>query len=87
MASRTMKYMQSQPASRLHLLCFILLVVGRTYGQHMNGWFSFQMFSTHPDRYSIVQLFALAGVVWLSAPAVTALAAWGIAQDLRTDNL
>jgi uncharacterized protein YecT (DUF1311 family) len=37
MASRTMTHMQSQPASRLHLLCFILLVVGRTYGQHMNA--------------------------------------------------
>lgn len=32
-----MAYMRSRPTSQLLLLCLILLVVGRTYGQHMNA--------------------------------------------------
>ncbi len=41
------------------------------------------MFSTHPDRYSLMQFFALATLVWLSAPVVTALAVWCVAHDFR----
>jgi hypothetical protein len=47
------------------------------------GWFAFHMFSTHPDRYSLMQFFALGAVVSASAPVVTALAAWYAAQDFR----
>jgi hypothetical protein len=47
------------------------------------GWFAFHMFSTHPDRYSLVQFFALAALVSASAPVVTALAAWYVVQDFR----
>ncbi len=47
------------------------------------GWFAFHMFSTHPDRYSMRQFFALATLVWLSAPVVTALAVWCVAHDFR----
>ena len=48
-----------------------------------DGWFAFHMFSTHPDRYSLTQFFALAAVVWVSAPVVTALALWWVANDFR----
>ena len=48
-----------------------------------DGWFAFHMFSTHPDRYSLIQYFALGGVVLASAPVVTALAVWYVAQDFR----
>jgi hypothetical protein len=41
------------------------------------------MFSTHPDRYSLLQFLALGGLVLASAPVVTALAAWYVAQDFR----
>jgi len=47
------------------------------------GWFAFHMFATHPDRYSLIQFFALAGLVWASAPVVTALALWYVIGDLR----
>jgi hypothetical protein len=47
------------------------------------GWFAFHMFSTHPDRYSLRQFFALATLVGLSAPVVTALAVWWVAHDFR----
>jgi hypothetical protein len=49
-----------------------------------DGWFAFHMFSTHPDRYSLKQFLALAGLVWASAPAVTGLAVWYVAQDFRS---
>ena len=48
-----------------------------------DGWFAFHMFSTHPDRYSLMQYFALGGVVSASAPVVTALAVWYVAHDFR----
>jgi len=48
-----------------------------------DGWFAFHMFSTHPDRYSLMQYFALGGVVAASAPVVTALAVWYVARDFR----
>jgi hypothetical protein len=47
------------------------------------GWFAWHMFSTHPDRYSLMQFFALGGVVLASAPVATALAAWYVAYDIR----
>jgi hypothetical protein len=47
------------------------------------GWFAFHMFSTHPDRYSLVRFSALAALVLASAPVVTGLAAWYAAQDFR----
>ena len=50
------------------------------------GWFAFHMFSTHPDRYSIMQFSGLAAIVWGSAPVVTALAIWYVAQDLKTQH-
>ena len=55
-------------------------IVERTTG----GWFAFHMFSTHSDRYSPAQFFALAGLVWVSAPVVTALALWYVVQSLRS---
>lgn len=48
------------------------------------GWFAFHMFSTHPDRYSLTQFFALEALTWASAPVVTALAVWWIIQDFRS---
>jgi hypothetical protein len=48
------------------------------------GWFAFHMFATHPDRYSVIQYFALAGVVLGSAPVVTALALWCAGRDFRS---
>jgi hypothetical protein len=45
-------------------------------------WFAFHMFSTHPDRYSLMQFFALGALVWASAPVVTVLAAWYVTMDL-----
>jgi hypothetical protein len=47
------------------------------------GWFAFHMFSTHPDRYSLMQFFALAALVLASAPVVTALAALYVTEDFR----
>jgi hypothetical protein len=47
------------------------------------GWFAFHMFATHPDRYSLIQFFALASLVWASAPLVTALALWYAVHDFR----
>lgn len=47
------------------------------------GWFAFHMFSTHPDRYSLTQFFALAAVVFASAPVVTAIALWYFVQACR----
>jgi hypothetical protein len=47
-----------------------------------DDWFAFHMFSTHPDRYSLMQFFALGALVWASAPVVTVLAAWYVTMDL-----
>jgi hypothetical protein len=47
------------------------------------GWFAFHMFSTHPDRYSLMQFFALGALVAASAPIITALAGWHVALDFR----
>jgi len=58
------------------LLAFLVLQVTT------NGWFAFHMFSTHPDPYSLAQFFGLAALVGGSAPVVTGLAAWYVAQDL-----
>jgi hypothetical protein len=48
------------------------------------GQFAFHMFSSHPDRYSLLQFVALSAVVWASAPVVTALAVWYVAKDFRS---
>lgn len=47
-----------------------------------SGWFSFHMFSTHPDPYSLLQFLGLTSLIWVSAPVVTALAAWHVAGSL-----
>jgi hypothetical protein len=47
------------------------------------GWFAWHMFSTHPDRYSLMQFFALGAVILASAPLVTALASWYGVRDFR----
>jgi hypothetical protein len=67
--------------SAVSFVCAIAFAVlqGRT-----GGWFAFHMFSTHPDRYSVVQFFGLAALTWASAPVVTALAIWFVVQDVRT---
>jgi hypothetical protein len=57
------------------ILAFIVLQ-SRT-----GGWFAYHMFSTHPDRYSFVQFFTLGALVLASAPVITALALWYVAQD------
>jgi hypothetical protein len=51
-----------------------------------DGWFAFHMFSTHPDRYSLMQFFALAALVLASAPVATGLAAWYVAFNFRRRN-
>jgi hypothetical protein len=48
------------------------------------GGFAFHMFSTHPDPYSFAQVAGLTGVVWLSAPIVTALALFHILRKIRS---
>jgi hypothetical protein len=48
-----------------------------------DGWFVFHMFSTHPDRYSLMQFIAGGALVAASAPVVTALAVWCAAQDFH----
>ena len=48
------------------------------------GGFAFHMFSTHPDRYSLAQVGALTGVVWLSAPVVTGLALFHVLREIRS---
>src|SRR5271168_3653934 len=45
------------------------------------GWFAFHMFSTHPDRYSLIQFFTGGALVSASAPVVTALAVWYVGVD------
>jgi hypothetical protein len=51
------------------------------------GWFAFHMFGTHSDRYSLMHFFQHAGLVWLSAPVVTALAVWYAVRDWRSHAL
>lgn len=46
-------------------------------------WFAVHMLSIHADRYSLAHFLALAALVWASAPAVTGLALWYVAQDFR----
>jgi hypothetical protein len=48
-----------------------------------DGWIVFHMFSTHPDRYSLMQFIAGGALVAASAPVVTALAVWCAAQDFH----
>ena len=50
------------------------------------GGFAFHMFSTHPDPYSLAQVVALTGVVWLSAPVVTALALFHVIRKIRAEE-
>jgi len=63
--------------SGLSALTFTILQV------KTGGWFAFHMFSTHPDRYSLLQFLALGALVSASAPVVTALAMWYAALDFR----
>jgi hypothetical protein len=48
------------------------------------GGFAFHMFSTHPDPYSLTQVFALSGLVWLSAPVVAGLALFHVLRKIRS---
>lgn len=68
-------------AAALGLLCALAFAVLQIT---TDGWFAFHMFSTHPDPYSLRQFFGLAGLVWLSAPVVTGLALWYVAQNFRS---
>lgn len=67
-------------AAAMSLACLLIFAILQATS---GGWFVFHMFSTHSDRYSILQFFALAGLVWLSAPLVSGLAVWQVAQDFR----
>jgi hypothetical protein len=51
------------------------------------GWFAFHMFSTHPDRYSMMQFVVIGALVAASAPVVTALAVWYAAHDFHRGAL
>jgi hypothetical protein len=68
----------------LAVMGFICAIAFAVLQARTGGWFVFHMFSTHPDRYSVVQFFGLATLVWASAPVVTALAIWFVVQDLRS---
>lgn len=59
-------------------LAFVILQV--TTG----GWFAFHMFSTHPDRYSLMQFVMGGALAAASAPVVTAVAVWYAAQALES---
>ncbi|MBI3474125.1 MAG: hypothetical protein HY010_00195 [Acidobacteria bacterium] len=67
-------------AGALGLACAVAMVVLQ---ERTGNWFAFHMFSTHPDRYSLKQFFALMTLVWAGAPVATALAVWYVVQDLR----
>ena len=67
-------------AATLGFLCSLAFAAAQI---RTGGYFAFHMFSTHPDRYSLLQFFALAGLVWASAPVVTGLALWYVVQDFR----
>ncbi|MBI1740958.1 MAG: hypothetical protein HY233_05255 [Acidobacteriales bacterium] len=67
-------------AAALGSACVLAFLILQIVTGH---WFAFHMFSTHSDCYSLVQFFALAALVWASAPVVTALAVWYVAQDFR----
>lgn len=51
------------------------------------GWFAFHMFSTHPDRYSVMQFVVGGALVAASAPVVTAVAVWYAARDFHRRTL
>jgi hypothetical protein len=46
------------------------------------GAFAFHMFATHHDPYSFAKFLGLAGLVWLTAPVITALAIFHVAQTI-----
>jgi hypothetical protein len=48
----------------------VAAVVFLMFQINTGGWFAFHMFSTHPDRYSLLQFFTLGALVWGSAPVV-----------------
>ena len=47
-----------------------------------SGGYAFQTLSTHYDRYSLKQFFALMALVWLSSPVVTGLASFHVFNSL-----
>ncbi len=67
-------------AVALGTLCAVAFAVLQV---RTGGWFAFHMFSTHPDRYSLVQLLTLGFLVWASAPLITGLALWHVAEGLH----
>ncbi len=46
------------------------------------GAFAFHMFATHHDPYSFAKFLGLAGLVWLTAPVITALAIFHVARTI-----
>jgi hypothetical protein len=46
------------------------------------GAFAFHMFATHRDPYSFAQFVGFTGLVWLTAPVVTALAIFYVARTI-----
>ena len=71
-------------AAALGSVCVVAFAILQAVTSH---WFAFHMFSTHSDRYSLLQFFALAGLVWISAPVLTGLALWHVAHDFRAQNV
>jgi hypothetical protein len=49
------------------------------------GGFAFHMFSTHSDPYFVAKFSALAALVWLSAPFVTALALFHVVRSCNSN--
>lgn len=68
-------------ATPLALTCGAVFAV---FQVRTGGGFAFHMFSTHPDPYSLTQVFALTGLVWLSAPIVTGLALFHVLRKIRS---
>ncbi len=68
-------------ATLLALTCGAVFAV---FQVRTGGGFAFHMFSTHPDPYSLTQVFALTGLVWLSAPVVTGLALFHVLRKIRS---
>jgi hypothetical protein len=46
------------------------------------GAFAFHMFATHHDPYILAKFFALMGLVWLTAPVITALAVFYVTRTI-----
>ena len=67
----------------------LLLLCGAVFAvaEKASGAFAFHVFSPVSDTYSVAQFFGLMGLVWLSAPVVTALAGFHVLTKIWSRRL